>query len=649
MKRFLTTVLSAILLCAAGYAQNYKVEIKNDSKYINIDELGLPGTMSVSEVLRMLPELLNRPGNGIFENYDIQMNGFSVGNSKEQFLSQTYLADVKQIQISEDPVSSYQSNGHGGSINFTLRPRNEGSSGKLNLSAYSLYELQPTVQYNYNRKKFSFYAWVAYDMYRPATTFEERMNSSPEVTYSSDTTTQKSDYQMARLFMEYKPTDKDALSVQLFETYSKTRADFAHAEVGSFLINNSSEDGDGLSASANLKYTHQFKNSKLTAEARYEYNPTGSKMVFGENRFYDMDNKANNFSGKLEYAYNFKPKGLMKSGSITAGANYKFNDISYRRYEEFNPGLGVIKKDVDMSARIGFVSPFFRTEWELGKWRLKLSAEYQMYNYNLKEANAEPFVKQQNEFTGKFIAGFQMVPHHHLRFLASRMIRRPSNFQIYPYPVYDVAKRYYYKGSPNINPELSSEIGLDYITDHTTLDGDFFMLNVNASYIHVDGILGTSSQVTSHEYAYPYRVYENNGTNNIFKASAMLLYTVGRLSISLTGTVFDNHIVVKGLSDRYAYYSLAILPSVALAYDWSIAASAIYASPVNTRDSELGQSSFVHLRVSKSWSKLILSLQGFIPLSARATDLTLDASNKYSIRRYSPYNAYIGLNASWQF
>lgn len=192
----------------ASAQEKYKVEIKNDQKILHVDALGLPGTMSVAEVLRMLPEILNRPSISIFENYDIQMNGFSVGNSKEQFLNQTFLADVEKIEISEDPVSSYQSNGHGGSINFTLRSRNEGSSGKLNLSAYSLYELQPTVQYNYNREKFTFYAWVAYDHYRPATTFEDRMNSSPELVFSSDTTMKKIDYQMARLYMEYKPTDR---------------------------------------------------------------------------------------------------------------------------------------------------------------------------------------------------------------------------------------------------------------------------------------------------------------------------------------------------------------------------------------------------------------------------------------------------------
>lgn len=650
MKRIFVAALFAFLFFAAAPAQEkYKVEIKNDQKILHVDALGLPGTMSVAEVLRMLPEILNRPSISIFENYDIQMNGFSVGNSKEQFLNQTFLADVEKIEISEDPVSSYQSNGHGGSINFTLRSRNEGSSGKLNLSAYSLYELQPTVQYNYNREKFTFYAWVAYDHYRPATTFEDRMNSSPELVFSSDTTMKKIDYQMARLYMEYKPTDKDVLSVQVFETYAKTGADYAHAEVGSYLIDNSSESSKGLSISSNLKYTHKFKSSKLTAEARYEYNPTANGMKFGSNRFYDIDNKSNNFSGKLEYDYSFRPEGLMKSGSFSAGVNYKFNRNESGRHEEFNPGLGIIKNDVDMTTRIGFVSPYVKTEWELGKWRLKLSAEYQMYNYRLKEVNAEPFTKQQNDFTGKFIAGCQMLPHHHVRILASRSIRRPSNFQVYPYPVYDVTKRYYYKGSTDINPELSSEIGLDYITDHTTSQGDFFLLNVNASYINVEGIIGTSSNVARSEFSYPYRVYENNGTNNIFKASAMILYSIGRFSISFTGTVFDNHIVVKGISDQYSYFSLAVLPSVALKNNWSLAASAIYASPVNTRDSELGQSSFVHLRVSKSWEKLILSLQGFLPLSARVTDLTIDAQNKFSIRRYSPYDAYIGLNASWQF
>ena len=650
MKRVLATVIFALLCCVAASAQDkYKVEIKNDQKIINVDALGLPGTMTVSEVLRMLPEILNRTTQSIYENYDVQMNGFSVGNSKEQFVSQTFLSDVYEIVISEDPVTSYQSNGHGGSINFKLRQQKEGASGKVNLSAYLLNELLPTLQFNYNRKKFSFYAWAAYDLYRPATTFEDKMVTTPELTYSSDTTKQRIDYQMLRMYMKYTPTEKDELSVQFFQTYSKEDYDYAHCQIGSPLIEQSAKDNSALSLSTNLKYSHQFLNSKLTAEARYEYNPSRNAMTFGSNRFYNMDNKVNNFSGKLDYKYTFVPRGKMKEGSVTAGANFKMNGASNLRHEEFNPGLGNIIKDADISGNSTYVSPYLKTEWAIGIMRLMLSAEYQMYNYSIKEVNAEPFSKQQNDFTGKFIAGFQVAPHHHVRFLANRSIRRPSNFQVYPYPVYDVANRYYFKGSTSMNPEETGEIGLDYITDHTSKQGDFFMLNVNASYIHVDGKFGTSAVSSSSEFGYPYMVYENNGTNDILKASAMVLYSVGRLSVSFSGNIFNNNIVVKGVPDHYSYYSLAILPSLGFNNNWSLALSAMYSSPVNTRDSELGQSSFVHLRVSKSWDNIVLSFQGFLPLSARATDLSIDSNGMFSVRRYLPYQAYLGFDASWRF
>ena len=655
MGKKLSLLIQAVLIllpgCLAAAAQEkYKVEIKNDSKIIHVDELGLPVTVSVSEVLRMLPEILNRPGVTAVDNYDIQLDGFSVGDSKEQFLSQTYLADVEKIEVSENPASSYQNNGQGGSINFTLRKLDEESRGKVNLDAYSLFQLQPTVQFNFRRKKYTAYSWLAYDMYRPGEDYETLMKTNPSWTASSDTTAQKRDYQMLRLYLDYRPSEKDDLSLQLFQTYSRNDYDYTHLTEGSMVIENSTKNLKSFSLSGNLKYTHDFKSSKFNAQLRYEHKPSHNGMTFGSNRFYDVNNLSDAISGKVGYQYNFVPFSEVSSGMLDAGVNYNITRSENSRYEEFNPGFhGThIINDVDMSAVERFVSPYIRTEWVVGQWRFNALVEYQMYDHSIKEVEGEDFSKAQNDFTGKLIAGWQLAPHHHLRFLVNRSVRRPTYDKIYPYPLYDVTKRYYFKGNPELEPERLHEVGLDYITDHSSDQGDFFMANANFSYIHVDGIFGTTeAQVVTDSY-YPFKSFCNNGENDVLKVSAMLLYSVGRLSVSFSGNVFSNNTLVNKVRDQYTYYSLSILPSMRFRNNWSMTASAMYCSPVKTNYTELGQSSFVHLRVSKGWQDVIVSIHGMLPLSAMSTDLYLDEEGTFSIRRYMPYKPYLGISCSWQ-
>lgn len=642
------------LLCAFGAAAQdqsakYKVEIQNDTKIIHIDEMGIPGTMSVLEIVSMLPEILNRPSNSMFENYDVQLNGFSVGDSKDQFLSQTYLADVSTIVITENSASSYQTNGQGGSINFNLHKVKQGVSGKLNVDASTDGEAQPTVQFNLKKDKFQIYAWAAYDLYRPTSSLEENVKSDENFIYSADTTWTRQDYQMARLFMDYKPSDNDRLSFQFFETYAKNHFDYSHFERGSHIINESDKSTSSVSLSTNMKYEHKFKASSLSAEARYDYSPATEGVHYGNNRFYDISNWNRGFSGRLDYSQTFNVKGIVKSGNLGLGANFKFSNDTHTRYEEFFPGFSQpMITSVDMSANSSFISPYVNTEWAIGNWRLKLSAEYQCYKYSIKEAKEDFFDKHINDFTGKLVIGWQMAEHHHLRFIVDRKIRRPNDFQIYPYTLYDSGSRSNYKGNPDLEPERSHEFGLDYITDHTGKDGDFFMVNVNASYQHVDGIIGTKFDPGS-IYEGEYKLYTNNGENNIYKASAMVLYSVGRLKLSLTGNVFNNNTFINGNSDHFTYYTLGFLPSLGFADNWSLTASGVYSSPVYTKLAELGQSAYATLRLSKSWQKIVLSFNTLLPLSAKATDLSIDNDFNFSAKRYQPYHGYAGISFSFQF
>ena len=100
-----------------------------DKKVIYPDSLNLPRNTSAMTVITSLPELLQRPGDYILNNYDVQVDGMTIGSAVDVALSQLQVMDIDFIEVCESPVTSHFKNGQGGSINFVLRSKG-GEKGK---------------------------------------------------------------------------------------------------------------------------------------------------------------------------------------------------------------------------------------------------------------------------------------------------------------------------------------------------------------------------------------------------------------------------------------------------------------------------------------------------------------------------------------
>lgn len=144
MKNLRCTLLLAAVVCSL-HAASQAIETSFDKKIIHTDSLNMPRNTSASGLLTLLPELLQRPGNFLLSNYDIQVEGMSVGDAADVALYQMQMVDIEKIEVVESPLSSYQNNGQGGSINIILRSAGKdndrlwgsanGGYGKLTLGA----------------------------------------------------------------------------------------------------------------------------------------------------------------------------------------------------------------------------------------------------------------------------------------------------------------------------------------------------------------------------------------------------------------------------------------------------------------------------------------------------------------------------------
>lgn len=114
-------IIMLLLLAAAAVCRGQILDIDHDKKIIYADSIRLSPMTPAKTVLSLLPELLERPTESLFVNYDIKLHGMSVGDARDVTLTQIRLRDIEKIEITEDPLSTYNNNGVGGSIDITMR------------------------------------------------------------------------------------------------------------------------------------------------------------------------------------------------------------------------------------------------------------------------------------------------------------------------------------------------------------------------------------------------------------------------------------------------------------------------------------------------------------------------------------------------
>jgi len=651
--RYISFCLVAALTSLSASAQDvYSVEIKNDLKILNVHNMGLAPSTPVMQVLIAMPELLVRPGESAFENYDIMIDGVSLGVSTDETLSNTRLFDIDKIEISESAVSSYLSNGQGGSINIIMKKPEDGISGRANVTAYTLPDAQASVQANYSKNKLLMRGWISMEYYDPT---ESVVETTASQLYSSkigdgittsDTTGTQYGHEMARIYMKYVPSGKDELEFNLAESLKLQAKD----------IGKTSNDVDLFDLKTNIGWNHKIDSrSGIRINSEFDGNSGGDLYDNGSTYLQNTDVQSNQIAGKAEYWRQMLKESSPNSIKLSAGSNINWsNQLEHNVLTTSKHSLGLPNQDYTTDGTSFFVSPYLITESQFGKWHIKTSLEYQYYKYTVSSSLGDNFDKPRHDITGKVMVGWQFADHQNIRLLFDRKLKRPSYSQLYPYKLYNTSALKYFVGNANLIPVMINEVGADYITDFALGNG-FFIINAGLHFIHAEGNLNTAkgnpeyfTSSLSVPNPFIYYTYVNAGSSDILNTELMVLYQLGRFNLSVTGNLYDS-IKTDGESDDfYSYFNWSVHPGFHLNHGWNVSLKTIFNSKIETTAQVLGRYSYSYLNLDKEWNRLTLSLHALVPFTRTVTDIAYNnMTATYSV--YKPIKEYAAISISYRF
>lgn len=616
------------MMPAATFADNYTVTVDFDKKVIYVDSLNLPKSYRAIGILKILPELLERPGLTLTSNYDIQIDDMSLSDASDVALNQLRLDAIEKIEISESPVSTFQHNGQGGSINIILRKTPFKPDSKVWGNASVDYEYEtdvtPFAQLCYKNNKFFMTGLLMGEYYKYTTHTETYQNAS---NYNNNDQTEDFRNQLARLYMEYQPSSKDKLMLNLSEVTSRTFYDHDEysLEDGKETHKTPFDKQTVTTLRALGRYNHSFNaQSEFLAESQFVYEP-GNREWFYDDIYDQIQNyHSNSFSLKMEYTVGLLPLSSPNIMKLLLGftSTCTWKPTYYSYYEKDFRFL-----DYNGNDNTYHVMPYINLEMTFGKLRFKAVGEYQFYRNDMELerlgfTEESKYIRDRNDFTGKLMLCYQFQPHKHLRLIFDRRIQRPSFLQIYPYENYNLDNDVYIKGNTALKPMTSHEVSLDYIADYNW-SGHKLTFNAGASYNYLTDIINTllvipvSPAEGSIGLSQQYLTYVNSGHNNIVSGVLMALYSYKWFSCSLTGNVFNNDISRSEGNNHYTYYNLSLMPSVHFNNGWMAAVNLTYYSKLTTATDITDASLVAHFNIGKDFGNWNIHLTGEASLTGK--------------------------------
>lgn len=628
-------------------ADDYLVEVKKSDKIIHVDELKLPSTATLEDVIYLLPELLGRPSYNILNNYDIEVDGFSIGASKDVVMSNLHAYSIETIKISESPANSYNNNGQGGTIKISLKDPKKGVSGNADIYANSSWNVLPSGQLDYKNDKgnFTLHAFAAVEVHKTAFDYVRyHMDPVSATSYNeyTDTTVKNYDSQLLRTYMKYAPNSRNkfefVLSFDRISDGSKNRVE------GSDPVTDRDVSYNG---DANVKYILKTddKGSEFSVEAKFGYHPVNEYQDIPDFRTRQTYGKNGSLVGCIEYMPVFS-----KALTMYFGSDYNLMTGSSDFNEESHYLGPMTPKNYSTITGSTFLSPYVKAEAYFGNWSLKASVEYQYYNFGVKATNiSEPFENVRHDVTGSIYANWQVVPHHNLRFSLERKIKRPSIFQMTPDLTFDTSTYQYIVGNKDLNPMKIHDVGVDYITDFRS-GNSLFTLNAGLDYMYVNDII-RSRKVAAEPASgmSEYLTYENSGDAGILCGNLFLYYRNGILSVSAAGNVYYNGGIDGDTMTKHTYYNISLQPTLSFPSNWIVLARAVWYSDIKTHYSYLGGFSTAYINVAKTWNHVTLGLSGQIPFPKYSLDMSVNSDDWFTYMYYRPTYGYISLKFSYRF
>lgn len=644
MERFtrLLNILFLLLVSIRAFPQNDWIELLPDKKVIYIDKLGLPENTPVRNLLVMIPALTNRSGesDSWLENFDIQYDGQSVGDTRDVFLNRIMLSDIEKITISTSPTVTQQKNGEGGVLDIVPRTVAEGVGGEAFLALDTDVDIMPSISMAMKKGRFSMYGNISLDFSNITRPTRQESYVDDYISINSDTLMRRRFLETVRLDFRYDISSRDVLKVWLRENWHKYSAqersmrndywkhpvtsDAGTLDYADFYLRADTWNKD-ISLYAAVRYEHKFtKSSKLVTNAYYTYKNVRSYSN-------DAENEARPQDVNGDFTFEF-PLLDRKGHSVTVetGGNLSYsvdNTYSYK-------------------SNSLYLSPFANLKYKGDALQVFLGGRYQYHTREYLMHNNGDFSKDSRDVTANLNIRWQINPRQALRLIANRNLIRPGDAMLYPVFRNQYSMSNWIVGNEQLtNPHIhSAEIA--YIHNWKK-EWSSIEMNAGLGYDRADDIV-ESARITDENEGLSYTTYFNSGTNDILKADMSIILTRGVFSLAFAGNIFCNFMSGIMGDSRYNYYNLSLAPMFHFEGGWVLGGMMVYNSEIDRNETVMGDCFFSSISLGRTWGKWTVYAELSDIFDFISTDVTIsEGQEKYSI--YDLYPRYFGVGASYKF
>lgn len=600
MKQILfIALLFVISITGRAEYHQHAISIQADKIVINTDSLGLPKSTTVVEILSILPELVERPSDYILQNYDIQINGKSVGSARDAVLQQIHLSDLKCVEVSENSFSNIANYGQGGSINLSLCSAEDGLSGAVNAESSNEANISGGLRLENHSNKWIFHGIATIENYMPKVFY----NNAEETQY--DKYRDFSEY--AAIFMEYSPNTKNLFKLNVSEVYTNNRTWEHYADN---TINNNYNRVRNTNVFVGLNYEHSFMSgSKICAEANYRYIPERTEKSFGGFET-SYNHLAHNVYGEFKLEQNIIEPTTTKKTKLDFGVQYNFAK-SKNNKENNNPTDNILKT----TESTYYARPYIKLDAQLNKWNFVVDIDYQHFSYKtkIKDEKKNTGENLQKNLNTQLVALYHINNNNMLRMRYIHSLNRPSSEQLFPYVFFDPTTQSSYIGNPSLNPAHQNAFDIDYGVNLSTSD---YHLELKASveYSHTYSMIYT---VNNEKYSAI--SYRNGGKTNLLMGDLGAEFRKGRFSAWLSGNIY--HMIEDekndGNSFHKTFFNFLLRPVVNLGRGWITSMNVSYFSPITSDGMKIGKNCYGGIRISKSWRYFDAYIYGTQNLSGK--------------------------------
>lgn len=389
--RFATTIMLLLSAIHVWGQASRPVDIDFETKVIYTDSLSLPMHINVGALLRLLPELLQRPDGYTLSHYEVQVDGVSIGESANAVLAVMQLSDIECLEVKNSPTSSDLNGGMSGSINLRMRSMNskkKNVTGKAALGFSTEWSTMGDFLIDYKKDKLTVRGIMFGENSRVSDTSNMILSESIEMKTAESTRNQ-----LARAMITYKPNHRNELELTLSEAYSYNK------EVSDVIKSNN------LLTDETLPSTTQCEcKALLKAHLNYAYKISDAHSLKLMGQYGYKPSHLWNYNELQERGDTYSNENVAEGAALING-KWKLADGSWSYSAGTKGAISKSNKQLMPLAELTFL---------YGPFRMKAGAEYQWNEVGI------------NNWSGRLVLGWQMNKSNRVRLLMNRQLRMPD-------------------------------------------------------------------------------------------------------------------------------------------------------------------------------------------------------------------------------